>query len=108
MKILKKIVLEKKKRNNVVHKEIGLLFPKIFLYLLLFKKNSGRGVSILILRCLFYMSLVKQRESLFNLKNYCFLSGRSRGVNKHFGLSRLKIRENFKRGYLYGVRKISW
>jgi len=38
----------------------------------------------------------------------CAITGRSRGVYRKFGLSRVKIREAVSRGELPGVSKASW
>jgi small subunit ribosomal protein S14 len=38
----------------------------------------------------------------------CSITGRSRGVYRKFGLSRVKIRETVNRGELPGVSKASW
>ncbi len=40
--------------------------------------------------------------------NRCFLSGRSRGYNRKFGLSRIALRDLALRGELPGVIKASW
>jgi small subunit ribosomal protein S14 len=41
-------------------------------------------------------------------RNRCAITGRSRGVYRKFGLSRVKIRETLNRGELPGVSKASW
>ena len=41
-------------------------------------------------------------------RNRCAITGRSRGVYRRFGLSRVKIREAVARGELPGVSKASW
>jgi small subunit ribosomal protein S14 len=41
-------------------------------------------------------------------RNGCAITGRSRGVYRRFGLSRVKIREAVARGELPGVSKASW
>jgi small subunit ribosomal protein S14 len=38
----------------------------------------------------------------------CALTGRSRSVNKKFGLGRMKLREATMRGDVPGLRKASW
>jgi small subunit ribosomal protein S14 len=38
----------------------------------------------------------------------CSITGRSRGVYRKFGISRVKIRETVNRGELPGVSKASW
>ena len=46
--------------------------------------------------------------SRVRFRNRCKLTGRSRGVYKKFGLSRIKIRELSMAGSLPGVVKSSW
>ncbi|HTT02492.1 MAG TPA: 30S ribosomal protein S14 [Steroidobacteraceae bacterium] len=42
------------------------------------------------------------------LRNRCQITGRSRGVYRKFGLSRVKIREVAMRGEIPGLSKASW
>jgi small subunit ribosomal protein S14 len=42
------------------------------------------------------------------LRNRCAITGRSRGVYRKFGLSRVKIREVASRGEIPGLAKASW
>jgi small subunit ribosomal protein S14 len=42
------------------------------------------------------------------LRNRCQITGRSRGVYRKFGLSRVKIREVANRGEIPGLSKASW
>ena len=41
-------------------------------------------------------------------RNRCAITGRSRGVYRKFGLSRVKIREVAARGEIPGLTKASW
>ncbi len=41
-------------------------------------------------------------------RNRCAITGRSRGVYRKFGLSRVKIREATMRGDMPGLAKASW
>lgn len=47
-------------------------------------------------------------SSKTRLRNRCKLTGRTRGVYRKFGLSRIKIRELSMSGALPGVTKASW
>ena len=47
-------------------------------------------------------------SSRVRFRNRCKLTGRSRGVYRKFGLSRIKIRELSLQGKLPGVVKSSW
>jgi len=46
--------------------------------------------------------------SASRLRNRCAVTGRSRGVYRKFGLSRVKIREVASRGEIPGLAKSSW
>ena len=47
-------------------------------------------------------------NSSIRFRNRCKLTGRTRGVYRKFGLSRIKIRELSMSGDLPGVVKSSW
>jgi len=47
-------------------------------------------------------------SSIVRIRNRCKLTGRTRGVYRKFGLSRIKIRELSMAGSLPGVVKSSW
>ena len=47
-------------------------------------------------------------SSKIRVRNRCKLTGRTRGVYRKFGLSRIKIRELSMSGELPGVAKSSW
>ena len=49
-----------------------------------------------------------RNSSSIRYRNRCKLTGRSRGVYRKFGLSRIKIRELSMTGDLPGVVKSSW
>ena len=49
-----------------------------------------------------------KNSSSIRYRNRCELTGRSRGVYRKFGLSRIKIRELSMTGDLPGVVKSSW
>tara|TARA_B100000963_G_C22108858_1_gene443924 strand:+ start:151 stop:456 length:306 start_codon:yes stop_codon:yes gene_type:complete len=49
-----------------------------------------------------------KNSSSIRYRNRCELTGRSRGVYRKFGLSRIKIRELSMSGDLPGVVKSSW
>ena len=49
------------------------------------------------------------RDSSANRKrNRCAITGRTRGVYRKFGLSRVKLREAMMRGEIPGLKKASW
>ena len=47
-------------------------------------------------------------SSKSRIRNRCELTGRTRGVYRKFGLSRIKLRELSMAGFLPGVVKSSW
>ncbi len=49
-----------------------------------------------------------RNASPVRLRNRCAITGRSRGVFKKFGLSRIKLREYAMRGEVPGMVKASW
>jgi len=49
-----------------------------------------------------------RNSSSIRYRNRCLLTGRTRGVYRKFGLSRIKIRELAMTGNLPGVVKSSW
>mgnify|MGYP001179808821 FL=1 len=49
-----------------------------------------------------------RNSSKIRVRNRCQLTGRTRGVYRKFGLSRIKIRELSMSGSLPGVVKSSW
>ena len=49
-----------------------------------------------------------RNSSHIRIRNRCELTGRTRGVYRKFGLSRIKLRELSMKGSLPGVVKSSW
>lgn len=47
-------------------------------------------------------------SSASRVRNRCKITGRSRGVYRKFGLSRVKLREAAMRGEVPGLKKASW
>lgn len=71
---------------------------------LLFQSLASNQILPLSLRLKAFHSL-SSFPSLCSIRNYCFLSGRSRGVITSFRLSRLFFRSFADNGLLPGVRK---
>lgn len=55
-----------------------------------------------------FLNKMPRNSSLTRVRNRCALSGRGRGVQKFFRLSRIKCRELASQGFLMGVCKSSW
>ena len=54
------------------------------------------------------LNALPRDSSKIRVRNRCKLTGRTRGVYRKFGLSRIKIRELSMSGALPGVVKSSW
>ena len=51
---------------------------------------------------------LRRDTNRIRIRNRCYLTGRSRGNLRKFGLSRMKTRELANNGLLPGVTKASW
>jgi small subunit ribosomal protein S14 len=49
-----------------------------------------------------------RNSSAVRIRNRCNMSGRSRGYEGFFGLSRIALRDMALNGFIPGVRKASW
>ncbi|MGQ0766813.1 MAG: 30S ribosomal protein S14 [Gemmatimonadota bacterium] len=49
-----------------------------------------------------------RNSAAIRIRNRCSVSGRSRGYESFFGLSRMAFREMALNGFIPGVRKSSW
>ena len=54
------------------------------------------------------LNKINRNSSLTRVRNRCLLTGRSRGVNNMFRISRVKWRELANQGLIVGVSKSSW
>ncbi|MEM7784826.1 MAG: 30S ribosomal protein S14 [Planctomycetota bacterium] len=54
------------------------------------------------------LSQLPRNSNPNRLKRLCKLTGRSRGVYRKFGISRIKIRELADKGFIPGLKKSSW
>jgi small subunit ribosomal protein S14 len=55
-----------------------------------------------------YIVLAQNNDFKNRVKNFCIVSGRSRGVHKKFKVSRIVLRELSSKGYFFGLKKASW
>lgn len=98
----KKSILEReKKRQRLVIKYL----KKRHILKTQIKKTAFLQQKLQIQRKLYKLPL---NSSPVRLRNRCFISGRSRGFFKDFGLSRHILREMVHQGLLPGVVKSSW
>jgi small subunit ribosomal protein S14 len=56
----------------------------------------------------FALQRLPRNSSKTRIRNRCQMTGRSRGIESAFGLSRIALREMANNGLLPGVRKASW
>ncbi len=70
--------------------------------------KAARGNPQEIMRLQLELAKLPANSSPTRLKNRCFVTGRSRGYIRKFGLSRITFREYAHRGFLPGVTKSSW
>ena len=54
------------------------------------------------------LAKVPRNSSKVRVRSRCIITGRSRGVYRRFGLSRISIREMVNNGLIPGVKKASW
>lgn len=60
------------------------------------------------MKLVFALHKLPRNSSQVRYRNRCAITGRSRGVYRYFGLSRIKIRELAMKGMLPGVTAASW
>lgn len=54
------------------------------------------------------LARLPRNSSATRVRNRCNMSGRPRGFLRHFGLSRIALRDMALNGFIPGVRKASW
>ena len=54
------------------------------------------------------LARLPRNSSATRIRNRCAMSGRPRGFLRHFGLSRIALRDMALNGFIPGVRKASW
>ncbi len=55
-----------------------------------------------------FVTMKKEPKFSTRKRNRCQITGRSRGVYRKFGISRIVLRELALRGLIPGMRKASW
>lgn len=73
-------------------------------------KNLMKGTSDIVekINLQHQLQALPRNSAPCRLRNRCWLTGRSRGYYRHFGLSRHVFREMAREGLLPGVTKSSW
>ncbi len=54
------------------------------------------------------LALLPRNSNPNRLRRLCKMTGRSRGVYRKFGISRIMIRELADKGFIPGLKKSSW
>jgi len=82
---------------------------RIFVKKFELKKNIFSLFNNKFYNCSFFewKSVEPRLASRVSVKNYCILSGRSRGVFRKFKLSRISLRKVGAKGFLSGLKKKS-
>lgn len=97
----KKSMIARQKKRVLMHK---LFYTRRLHFKTLLIKSSVNQK--------FYLSTILQKfpknSSSVRLNRRCLISGRPKGVNQDFGLSRQVFREMAHQGLLPGVKKASW
>jgi ribosomal protein S14 len=84
------------KKIEILKKVIQTLFlysQDSFLRLILIKKTCSKNL---------------QKKFKTHIRNYCVITGRSRGVSKQFKVSRIAFRSLNNKGIFFGLKKASW
>jgi ribosomal protein S14 len=96
-----KCLKDKKKRLLIIkYEKKKLLYKYMLIHKLMLDQKKEQFLGKLI-------NLPKNCSEV-KIRNRCTLTGRSRGIIKHFKLSRLILRELILDGKLPGVKKSSW
>jgi small subunit ribosomal protein S14 len=54
------------------------------------------------------LDALPRNSSKVRLKNRCQMTGRPRGYSRHFGISRIALRDLALNGIIPGLKKASW
>jgi len=54
------------------------------------------------------LDALPRNSSKVRLKNRCQMTGRPRGYSRHFGISRIALRDMALNGIIPGLKKASW
>jgi small subunit ribosomal protein S14 len=95
------IQLDKRKRELYKKYELKRLICKI----LLLNKNLPNELKK---KRFQELSKLSRNSSITRIRNYCVLTGRTKGTLQKFKLSRISFRELASEGSLMGVFKSSW
>jgi len=97
----KKLILDIKKRKFYNNTEI---FQKVLKTLFLYSKDN---IFKLLIKKKIYYTLFKKYYKT-TIKNYCIITGRSKGIYRKFKVSRIIFRLLGNQGLFFGIKKISW
>lgn len=95
---------DKKSRKLFLVNEYLVISYKVLLFNLNFRNN-------IYLNNLFkydYFNFFLYKNSISRFHNFCTVTGRSRGIVRFFGLSRLTLRELAQKGAVPGLKRSNW
>ena len=99
---MKYLVEKDKKRRYLFYKHEK---KRVILKALLRNENLSRGIRWKITHKL---SNLSRNSCLSRVRNRCVPSGRPRGVQSYFKLSRIMLRDGISNGKIPGIMKSSW
>lgn len=103
---IKKLVVNKNKRQVASKNELKQIFLKFFFTWLNIKKKIFLGIRAVVSKLLFLKS---NNQAYFTaIKNICLISGRTKSVVRMYKISRIKFNEFMFFGKLPGWKKSSW
>ncbi len=100
------------KSNLIKQKKILYLINKYkkkreFIFFQIYSSNNAKSLNDKIY-WVFKFQTIPRNSSLTRLRNYCSITGRSRGYYRFFGISRNMLRFFAQKNILPGVQKSSW
>ena len=98
----RRFLKDNKKRGLYKKTEV---FQKILKVLGLYKVGS---FLLSLISHKFYLSILVKDAFKNQIKNYCVLTGRSRGVFRKLRVSRISFRRLGSEGLFFGLKKSSW
>jgi small subunit ribosomal protein S14 len=99
---MKYLVEKDKKRRCLFYKHEK---KRVILKALLQNENLSRGTRWKISHKL---SSLSRNSCLSRVRNRCVLSGRPRGIQNYFKMSRIMLRDGISNGRIPGITKSSW
>ena len=102
MKIYR-LLKDHQQRYRFYNKEV---LKKIFHFLFIYISNNISCIYMILPKLI--SKHISYGDCKSRIKNYCIISGRSRGVYRDFKISRIQLRSVGSQGYIFGLKKASW